>query len=49
MGSGSPLTPGLDIFSDGVNRLQINLDVNKQRMNGADTEYGLRVQLQQLI
>ena len=43
------LTPGVDIFFDEYNRLQINLDIIKPQMDGADTEIGLRLQLQMHI
>lgn len=43
------LTPGLDIFFDEFNRLQINLDIVKPQMDGADTEMGIRFQLQMHI
>ncbi|MFQ6091487.1 MAG: porin [bacterium] len=43
------VTPGVDIFFDKYNRVQINLDVNMPQKDGADTEYGLRVQFQMHI
>lgn len=43
------LTPGLDIFFDKYNRVQINLDIDRSQMDGADTEFGLRIQFQQII
>ncbi len=43
------LTPGVDIFFDQYNRLQINVDIVKPQMEGADTEIGLRLQMQMHI
>jgi hypothetical protein len=40
------LTPGVDIFFDKYNRLQINIDINLPQKDGADTEVGARVQAQ---
>jgi hypothetical protein len=40
------LTPGVDIFFDKYNRLQINIDINLPQEDGADTEIGARVQAQ---
>jgi hypothetical protein len=38
------ITPGIDIFFDKYNRLQINVDMNKPKMDGADSEVAVRVQ-----
>ncbi|UCE19331.1 MAG: hypothetical protein JSV84_03005 [Gemmatimonadota bacterium] len=43
------VTPGVDIFFDKYNRVQINLDVDMSQKDGADTEFGLRVQYQMHI
>jgi hypothetical protein len=43
------LTPGMDIFFDKNNRLQVNVDVNVPNAEGADTEFAFRTQFQMLI
>jgi len=43
------LTPGMDIFFDTNNRLQLNLDVNIPNADDHDTEFGFRTQFQMLI
>ncbi|MFQ6102672.1 MAG: porin [Candidatus Glassbacteria bacterium] len=43
------LTPGMDVFFDPNNRLQINLDVNIPNADNADTEFAIRTQFQMLI
>ncbi len=40
------LTPGVDIFFDKYNRIQINVDINMPEKEGADTEIGGRIQFQ---
>lgn len=40
------VTPGVDIFFDEYNRLQINVDIDKPLMDGADIEIGARIQIQ---
>lgn len=43
------LTPGVDLFFDKDNRLQINVDVNMPQKDGADREIGIRIQGQMHI
>lgn len=38
------LTPGVDLFFDKDNRLQINLDIDMPQKDGADKEIGVRIQ-----
>ncbi|GAB4342616.1 MAG: hypothetical protein Kow0037_30160 [Calditrichia bacterium] len=40
------ITPGVDFFFDEYNRIQINMEIVKPQMSGADTEIGFRVQFQ---